>query len=268
MSESPFSPPESSGKSAAPVMAAKNSLLSIFVPCFVLIALWGAPAVVQKLAPDSIGGFFFSAIILPTICLLIMIGYWLLLKSVRGQQRFTVLGVLIVLLAIVFFASHKSLGGMAMVMYGTPAVVTAMALWLLVSRGLKPTLQSAGMMGLSGLVGLAFCMLRVHGVTGSFAAEFDWRWNPSSEERLIASKGTQPDATGASADTSATDSAKTLTLQPTDWPEFRGPQRDSIVRGSKLSTDWSANPPKDIWRKPIGPAWSSFSIVDGHVFTQ
>ena len=166
MSESPFSPPESSGKSAAQVMAAKSSLLSIYVPCFVLIALWGAPAVVQKVAPDSIGGFFFSAIILPAICLLFMIGYWMLLKSVSVRQRFTVLGIMIALLAIVFFASHKSLGGMAMVMYGTPAVVTAMAAWLLVSRGLKPTLQSAGVIGLSGLVGLTFCMLRVHGVTG------------------------------------------------------------------------------------------------------
>ncbi len=268
MSESPFSLPESVLKSAVSETPAKRSLLSIFVPCFVLIALWGAPAVVQRLAPDSIGGFFFSAIILPAVCLLIVMGYWMLLKSVPGRQRFTVLGVLIGLLAIVFFASHKSLGGMAMVMYGTPAVVTALAAWLLVSRGLKPTLQSAGVIGLSGLVGLAFCMLRVHGVTGSFAAEFDWRWNPSPEERLIASKGTQPDATGASTNTSATDSAKTLTLQPMDWPEFRGPQRDSIVRGSKLSTDWSANPPKEVWRKPIGPAWSSFSVVDGHVFTQ
>ncbi len=156
MSESPFSPPESLVKSAVSETPAKRSLLSIFVPCFVLIALWGAPAVVQRLAPDSIGGFFFSAIILPAICLLIVMGYWMLLKSVPGRQRFTVLGVLIGLLAIVFFASHKSLGGMAMVMYGTPAVVTAMAAWLLVSRGLKPTLQSAGVIGLSGLIGLCF----------------------------------------------------------------------------------------------------------------
>jgi outer membrane protein assembly factor BamB len=189
-----------------------------------------------------------------------MIGYWLFLKSIPWRQRFTVLGTLIALLVVVWFAAHKSLGGMALVMYGMPAVVTAMAGWLLVSRGLKPALQSAGVICICGLIGLALCMLRVHGVTGSFAAEFDWRWNASPEERLIAS--------GASANSSAADLAKALTLQPTDWPEFRGPQRDSVVRGSKLSKDWSANPPKQVWRKPIGPGWSSFSVVDGHVFTQ
>jgi outer membrane protein assembly factor BamB len=59
-----------------------------------------------------------------------------------------------------------------------------------------------------------------------------------------------------------------LRLQPGDWPEFRGPGRDDQIHGLKLATDWTATPPKQIWKQRVGPAWSSVSIVDGRLFTQ
>ncbi|MBP7936613.1 MAG: PQQ-like beta-propeller repeat protein [Phycisphaerae bacterium] len=51
-----------------------------------------------------------------------------------------------------------------------------------------------------------------------------------------------------------------------DWPHWRGPNHDGISSETGFATTWT-EPPKIIWDKPIGAAFSSFACVGDKVFT-
>ena len=53
-----------------------------------------------------------------------------------------------------------------------------------------------------------------------------------------------------------------------EWPGFRGAGRDNVVRGVHIETDWAKSPPGEIWRRPVGPGWSSFSVHGNRIYTQ
>jgi outer membrane protein assembly factor BamB len=79
------------------------------------------------------------------------------------------------------------------------------------------------------------------------------------EKRLVARSGSEPAAVPpapAGGDTGP------------DWPGFRGPHRDDVVSGVRIKTDWSASPPVALWRRPVGPGWSSFAVRGGLIYTQ
>lgn len=49
---------------------------------------------------------------------------------------------------------------------------------------------------------------------------------------------------------------------------FRSTDADASYLHFPFDKDWSRRPPREVWRIPVGPAWSSFAAADGRVFTQ
>ena len=86
--------------------------------------------------------------------------------------------------------------------------------------------------------------------------------------------GVQPSAPSAakvesaSAETAAGPAMSERGFRRVEWPGFRGSGRDSIIRGVRIETDWSKSPPVALWRRPIGPGWSSFAVSGDRLYTQ
>jgi len=104
-----------------------------------------------------------------------------------------------------------------------------------------------------------FTLVRTGGITGDANSDFHWRWSKTPEERLLAKAGDEPMAPA---------STPTGVKTGADWPGFRGPERDGVVRGVRIKTDWAASPPVQLWRRPIGPGWSSFAVRGDLLYTQ
>jgi outer membrane protein assembly factor BamB len=140
-------------------------------------------------------------------------------------------------------------------------------------------------------------LFRTDGIMGGAGAQLQWRWTKTAEERLLAQADDEPTAAppataategpsvppapAVSAPTPATATpAAVATPVPTkerrvstadahvDWPGFRGPKRDGVISGVRIETDWTKAPPVAMWRRAIGPGWSSFAVNGDLLYTQ
>ena len=55
-------------------------------------------------------------------------------------------------------------------------------------------------------------------------------------------------------------------LRAGDWPQYRGPNHDGISTET-IRTNWLEEPPREVWRVPLGPGLSSFSVAGRRAFT-
>ena len=53
-----------------------------------------------------------------------------------------------------------------------------------------------------------------------------------------------------------------------DWPQWRGPNRDSISPETGLALDWHVTPPKPLWQVNVGIGYSSMAVAGGKLYTQ
>ncbi|MBC8229439.1 hypothetical protein H8E77_07830, partial [bacterium] len=190
---------------------------------------------------------------------LAIVVWWAFFSRAPRSERWGAVVLIIVALIATSRIIHESMRLMPFVAYIIPVLSLAFVVWAVASRRLSDRPRRAAMVATILLACGVWTLLRTGGVTGDFHSDFAWRWAKTPEERFMAQAGDEP-----------------TTLQPVvvvtetgaDWPGFRGPDRDSIIRGVRIETDWSASPPVELWRRLIGPGWSSFAVRGDLLYTQ
>jgi outer membrane protein assembly factor BamB len=156
------------------------------------------------------------------------------------------------------------------VLFVWPAALFALTIWWIFFSGWswRIRLGSVGVV-VAGLVAF-FSTYRLKWDGAMVPRRIELRSKPTEDEiarRYWKERGITATTTDSSTDDSQAESAKLVATEE-DWPGFRGPQRDGIVRVGSLRRDWEKNPPKEIWRHPVGRGWSSFTVIGNHAFTQ
>jgi outer membrane protein assembly factor BamB len=177
--------------------------------------------------------------------------------------------------------------------------------WAVATRRLPDRLRRVSMAATILLACGGWALVRTGGFTADLHHDLHWRWAKTPEERLLEQSGNVPGALPP-VQTAAAAPEKLPVAQPEpepaapsavpapekrlvarsgsasaapaaapvggdtgpDWSGFRGPHRDDAVPGVRIKTDWTASPPVALWRRPVGPGWSSFAVRGGLVYTQ
>ena len=101
-------------------------------------------------------------------------------------------------------------------------------------------------------------------MTGDYVFSLHWRWSPTPEDSMLAvHKSNGPVKT----DRPDPDKLGRALANP-EWPGFRGADRNGRSRAPQISTNWTAHPPRQLWKIAVGPAWSSFAVAGNFLFTQ
>lgn len=202
---------------------------------------------------------------------------------------------------------QNGLMGWMLYLYAVPPTLSlALVIWAAVSRGLAPGPRRVALVA-AILIGCGVWILaRTDGLFWGLP-QLAWRWTPTAEDRLLAQASTDPPVpsppaqvetptpalpaapvtpapvappTSAPAPTPTGLAASAPAPTPTgramsepgiarvEWAGFRGSDRDGVVRGVRINTDWSASPPVELWRRPVGPGWSSFAVSGDLFYTQ
>lgn len=208
--------------------------------------------------------YWMVALFGPLLCCLLILIWWLAASRATGKERVFGFVGLITLTGLTVWLLHPTMKGPGVLSITVPMGMFAFALGALLLAAQRPAVRT-GFALLLALGGFGFSiLLRGDGMTGGYVLSTHWRWSQSPEEVMLAAR--QAGATGHAVDL---DTAKMVpALANPEWPGFRGADRAARSRGPQIATDWATQPPRQLWKIPVGPAWSSFAVAGNFLFTQ
>ena len=226
--------------------------------------------------------------------------WWVFFSRAPWAERLGAIVLMIVALFATKRLSHESIvgAGMGKLIYilAIPVMCVALVGWAVATHRLSTLVRRSTMVASILIACGLFTVLRTDGITGEGDLDLHWRWTSTPEDLLLVQAKDEPMAltsasttvaaseekpatpaekepetpTAAPAEPEALKDMPTRAANPSnaDWPGFRGPRRDGVVRGVRIETDWSTSPPVQLWRRPIGPGWSSFAVRGDLCYTQ
>ncbi len=262
-------------------VAAPQKLLRVWPGVVAVVLQWIFRFGVKELFPGITG---FGYAVMGSLALAgVILLWWLFFSRARWLERLGAIAMMALALGGTWLLKHDSMSLAWLFAYAVPVLCLAFVIWAVATRRLANNLRHATMVATIAVACGAWLLTRQDGINGDHNATFGWRWSASAEERLLAQSTNEPatpTATPEAAPSVATTAASPTpspatseTPKPTtetraQWPGFRGPRRDGVVRGVKIKTDWSTSPPVQVWRRPVGPGWSSFAVNDDLMYTQ
>jgi outer membrane protein assembly factor BamB len=230
--------------------------LRLWPGVIIVILQWLIRFGVPIIWPEAVTIFVFGGI----AGALLVVVWWAFFSRAPGIERWGTIVLMIVALVVTRPLIHESLRLMPFAAYIIPVLSLAFVVWAVASRHLSDRSRRVTMVATILLACGVWTLLQTGGVTGGeFRSHFAWRWSETPEERLLAQTDNKP---------MALPSTLAVVESEAKWPGFRGPDRDGIIHGVQIETDWSVSPPVELWRRPVGPGWSSFAVYGDLLYTQ
>jgi outer membrane protein assembly factor BamB len=203
---------------------------------------------------------FMSTLLSSAAFLLLFLVFWLSSGAVSWKVRLSAVGLLVVEAVLGCLLADRTFPPMGFLLTSVPYVLSAWIVLLVVLSRRGIPVKIAAVAGVLLLVFGLSDLIRSDGLDGRLRSSVSWRWASTPEQAFLASR--------TPADAAAGRSTHPWSPRAGDWPEFRGSRRDGVVRGVRIDTHWQESPPERLWKKSIGPAWSSLIVVDGFLVTQ
>ena len=211
------------------------------------------------------------------LALLVLLVYFMVWGLTRKQftraQRWSTFALVVGVWIVAGLLNDPQRNMFAMAMEGFPCFFALSVAWLWLTPRRAPANRLAGIRLLAAVTFGVMALQRWDGLDGRQRPQLSWRWIPTAEQVFLNERAAHAgDATAdAKASAGATDESADDEGAPAllagDWPAFRGGDQQSVVAGLKLA-DWKPASPAALWRRRVGPAWSSVIAVGDRLFTQ
>jgi outer membrane protein assembly factor BamB len=193
----------------------------------------------------------------PVACILLIVIWWVTASRASWRERLGGAGGLVLLFVATMLLLHPTMRSFPIFSMVLPWAGTAFVLGLAAARFRKNLPRTAVALAATALAFGFWTLVRMDGVWGDFESERAWRWQQTPEERYLAQRPSPAAGAGIAGE-----------MGEAEWPGFRGPGRDAVVPSLALAEDWETRPPRELWRTPVGPGWSSVAVAGQRLFTQ